>query len=298
MIRSMTGFGEAFDQSDAVHYSVELRSLNNRYFKCSIRLSEEIAGLEAELESMIRKRLHRGSITLVVKMHVTDAHAAQRVNDAALMSYLEHLETIHSKAAVGDRTANIDLTALLALPGVLQPEDEQAVLDRSRPVIRKLVEQTCGRVEAMRVTEGRAIAKELNKHRQLICDRLATVEQRAPSVIQEYHQRLRARIDELLARAELNVDQVDLIREVAVFSERADISEEVSRLAGHLEQFDQLVASDNPDPAGRTLEFLAQELLREANTVASKSNDAEISRAIVDVKGAIDRLREQAQNVE
>lgn len=298
MIRSMTGFGEAFEQIDGVQYAVDLRSLNNRYFKCSIRLSEPLSGLEAEIESQLRKRLNRGSISLAVKMHVSDAKAAHRVNNAALMAYVENLETIHTKIATNDRTANIDLTALLALPGVLETEDDQEVLRRAKPIVLRLVNQTCDRVEAMRATEGEAIARDLAIHREVIGDRLEMVKQRAPLVIQEYHQRLRARIDELLARAKLNVDQVDLIREVAIFAERADIAEEVSRLAEHLEQFKKLVVSDSSEPAGRVLEFLTQEMLREANTVANKCNDATVSRAVVDVKGAIDRLREQAHNVE
>ncbi len=126
----------------------------------------------------------------------------------------------------------------------------------------------------------------------------ARIEKMAPTVIEEYHQRLRQRIDELLARAELKVVEQDLIREVAVFAERTDIAEEVSRLGAHLEQMQQIVAAPEDEPTGRTLDFLAQELLREANTIASKSNDAAISRAIVEVKGAIDRIKEQAQNIE
>jgi uncharacterized protein (TIGR00255 family) len=122
--------------------------------------------------------------------------------------------------------------------------------------------------------------------------------ERAPRVVEEYHQRLRTRIDELLARAELKVDEKDLIREVAIFAERVDVSEETTRLKGHLDQFDNILSESGGEPAGRTLDFLSQELLREANTITSKSNDVLVSRAIVDVKGAIDRIKEQVQNVE
>lgn len=297
MIRSMTGFGDAATQVDGVHYAVELRSLNNKYFKATLRLPDPIAGLEAELDSALRRRVHRGSFTLTVKLRISDAHAASRVNEPALMRYLDHLETIHAK--IQDQSVHIDLTALLALPGVLQPsEDEEALLARARPVLLKLLGEACDRLTTMRISEGEAVAAELLAQRDVVRARLEEIRQRAPVVVEEYHQRLRGRIDELMAQAKLKLSEHDLIREVAIFAERADINEEVSRLGGHLEQFEQVIRSVKQEPAGRTLDFLAQEMLREANTIASKSNDAPISRAAVDVKSAIDRIKEQAQNVE
>lgn len=298
MIRSMTGFGEASEQRDGVHHSVEVRSLNNRYFKATIRLPDILAGLEAELETLLRQRLNRGSITAVVKMRTGEGGRAQKINDTALMAYLDHLETIHSKIAEKDQSVHIDLTALLALPGVLANDDEIEVVERARPIILRLAEQACERLGAMRVREGKSISDDLNKQRALIMSRLESIRERAPHVVEEYHQRLRARIDDLLKRAELKVDEKDLIREVAIFAERVDISEEVTRLSEHLKQFERITTGADSEPAGRTLDFLSQELLREANTIASKSNDAPISRTIVEVKGAIDRIKEQVQNVE
>ena len=295
----MTGFGDASAQVDGVHYVVELRSLNNRYFKVTFRLPEELSALEAELESVLRKRLSRGSITLTVKTRLSDAAATHRVNDTALLAYLGHLETIQGKVAQHDQTIQIDLTALLALPGVLQPlEDEQSVLNRARPVLLRLLDVACEKLDAMRLCEGELLAEDLCQHQRSIRDRLSGIEARAGQVVEVYHQRLRSRINELMARAQLAVAEPDLIRELAVFAERADISEELSRLTGHLEQFEQIVGSAGHEPAGRTLDFVAQELLREANTIASKSNDVQVSRAIVEVKGAIDRIKEQVQNVE
>lgn len=297
MIRSMTGFGDAATQVDGIHYAVELRSLNNKYFKASLRLPEPLAGLEAELESALRKRIGRGSVTLTVKFRISDAHAASSVNEPALLAYLDHLETIHAK--IQDQSVHIDLTALLALPGVLQPsEDEDAMLTSARPVLLKLVNEACDRLTEMRIKEGEALAGELLAQGEVIRDRLEQIQKRAPLVVQEYHQRLRNRIDELMAQAKLKLDEHALIREVAVFADRADICEEITRTAGHLEQFKQVINANKNQPSGRTLDFLAQELLREANTIASKSNDAEISRAAVEVKSAIDRIKEQVQNVE
>jgi uncharacterized protein (TIGR00255 family) len=294
----MTGFGDASTQADGVHYSVELRSLNNKYFKCSIRLPELFQGMEAELETQLRKRVSRGSFTLTVKFKSGDAQAVSRVNDEAILAYMDHLETIHAK--IQDRAVQIDLTQLLVLPGVLQPaQDEASLLAKSRPVIAKLLDEAIDRLLAMRTTEGQTLADDLAKHLQLIMERMKRIGERAPLVIEEYHQRLRARMDELLSRAELKADETVLIREVAVFAERADISEEVSRMAGHVAQFQEIIANGSEsEPVGRTLDFLAQEMLREANTIGSKSNDAQISRAMIEAKSAIDRIKEQVQNVE
>jgi uncharacterized protein (TIGR00255 family) len=294
----MTGFGDAAIQADGVHYSVELRSLNNKYFKCTVRLPEVFQGMEAELEARLRKRVSRGSFTLTIKFKAGDGQAVSRVNDDAILAYLDHLETIHAK--IQDRAVQIDLTQLLVLPGVLQPaEDEASLVARSRPVVGKLLDEATDRLLAMRATEGQALADDLLQHLGLIVDRMKRIGQRAPAVIEEYHERLRSRMDELLSRAELKADETLLIREVAVFAERADISEEVSRMAGHVAQFQEIVRNGSErEPVGRTLDFLAQEMLREANTIGSKSNDAEISRAMIEAKSAIDRIKEQVQNVE
>ena len=298
MIRSMTGFGDAATQADGVHYSVELRSLNNKYFKCTVRLPEVFQGMEAELEAKLRKRVSRGSFTLTIKYRAAEDQAVSRVNDDAILAYLDHLETIHAK--IQDRAVQIDLTQLLALPGVLQPaEDEASLVARSRPVVGTLLDEATDRLLAMRATEGEALAEDLLQHLGLIVDRMKQIGDRAPAVIEEYHERLRARMDELLSRAELKADETLLIREVAVFAERADISEEVSRMAGHVAQFQEIVRNGSErEPVGRTLDFLAQEMLREANTIGSKSNDAQISRAMIEAKSAIDRIKEQVQNVE
>jgi uncharacterized protein (TIGR00255 family) len=295
----MTGYGDASEQVDNTHYSVELRSVNNRYFKTTMRLPEVLAGLEAELETLLRKRLCRGTVFLTVKMPDEGQGSAPRVDDDVLLGYLSHLESLRSKVTSPNQTINIDLTSLLALPGVLRPTiDEQAVVDRARPVVTRLTTQACEKLLAMRKTEGGLLCDDLERQRGVIGELLSQIADRAPEVIEVYHQRLRTRIDDLLARAQLRIEQQDLVREVAIFAERADISEEVSRMGAHMQQFEQIIRTANGEPAGRTLDFLAQELLREANTIASKSNDAQISRAIVEVKGAIDRIKEQVQNVE
>jgi len=285
----MTGFGDAACEADGVHYAVELRSINNRYYKASIRLPEEVNGLEAELDSLLRKRLHRGSITLTAAVQDTSASAAYDINEAALQHYLQRCRELGTTIEAG---------SLLALPGVLQPPAKAELLDRVRPILTELAKQACNKLNVMRDVEGKGLAQDLMGHLAIIGKNIKQVAERAPQVVEEYHQRLRARLDTLLARAELNLSEVDLAKEVAVFAERCDIAEETQRIAAHLDQFEEILHRDDGEPAGRTLDFLSQELLREANTIASKSNDTVIARTIVEVKGAIDRIKEQVQNVE
>lgn len=295
----MTGFGMATAQINGSQFAVELRSLNNRYFKAVIRLPESIGGLEAELEVRLRSLINRGSVTLWVKVQHAAAGSAGQINQEALEVYLKQLRALEGRLDGGKSGLRVDLASLLTLPGVMgQKADAASEIETSRPILHRLLDEAYRQLNAMRAAEGKALAADLAKHHVLIRERLETIRQRAPQVIDEYHQRLRTRIDELLARAQLKVSEVDLIREVAIYAERCDISEELMRLTGHMDQFDRIVAAESGQPAGRTLEFLAQEMLREANTIASKSNDGQISQAIVDVKGAIDRIKEQTQNVE
>ncbi len=292
MIRSMTGFGVASAQLDGAHFSVEVRSLNSRYFKAAVRLPEELAGLEAELEPMVQRRLNRGSVVVTVHYSDTSADAAARINARALQQYLDELRAVTG----GDDS--VDVGALLALPGVVIPASPEEILERVRPVVARLLEQACDGVLSMRAREGETIHDQLHRIRRHIARRLEVVAERAPLVVEQYQQRLRDRVNTLLAESGAAVRDEDLVREVAVYAERSDIAEEVTRLQGHLAQFAEIIDAGDEDPAGRTLDFLAQEMLREANTIASKCLDVEVSRQIVEIKGGIDRIKEQVQNVE
>lgn len=293
MIVSMTGFGDATAERGGTHYAVEIRSLNNRYFKPVIKLPETISGLEPEIESMLRERLGRGSITYILKMRTDSAEAAYHINTQALRSYLEQLRTIEGL----DQHVRIDLASLVALPGVCQePTDESDEIAKHGPTIRELTGKAIEKLNVMRAREGESLFKELMKHVDVIKTNLTEIAERAPSVVEDYHKRLTQRVTQLLAKAELAVSQPDLIKEVAVFAERADIAEEIQRLTSHLDAFEQSCRTS--EHAGRKLDFITQEMLREANTIGSKANDAEIAKRIVEIKGAIDRLKEQVQNVE
>lgn len=296
MIRSMTGYGEATAHHEGVHFFLELRTLNSKYFKASIRLPEDLQGLEAELEAELRRRLTRGAVTLTARCSDASTAAAHRINTDALRSYIEQLRAV---AAVDGATLTIDPSALLSLPGVLQPStDEEERIRRAREAFGSLLNKASGQLTAMRAREGQSLLADLLAQRDVIVARLTRIAERTPKVVEEYEKRLRARIDQLLKESNIATEPADLIREIAVYAERTDIAEEVARLRGHVSQFTELVSATDDRPVGRTLDFLAQEMLREANTIASKSGDADISRDIVEVKGAIDRIKEQVQNVE
>lgn len=293
MILSMTGFGDAYAERNGTHYAVEIRALNNRYFKSSIKLPESVSGLEPEIETTLREKLGRGSIVMLLKMRVDSAAAAYHINRAALEAYIEQLQSIKG---VND-SVRIDLATLLQLPGVCQePRDDSDELRVHGPVITELIAQAITKLIAMREREGRGLFTDLTKHTTHISDNLKQIQLRAPLVIEEYHKKLASRVHQLLSKAELHMDQLDLMKEVAIYAERADISEEIQRLTSHLSAFEHACRTDAH--AGRKLDFIAQEMLRETNTIGSKANDAQIASHIVEIKGAIDRLKEQVQNVE
>ncbi len=296
MIRSMTGYGEASSESGSAHHFLELRSLNNRYFKATIRLPDEFQGLEAELEAELRKRLSRGSVTLVARASDSSANAAFGINHAALESYIQQLK---NTPQVASGEVRIDLGPLLNLPGVMvPPADEEVRLETARTAFMALLERASASLIAMRTREGAALVEDLLAQRDVIESHLRTVSDRAPQVVEDYELRLKSRIELMLKDASLRIDPPDLIKEIAVYAERSDISEEIQRLGEHIKQFTELVTASGGKPVGRTLDFLAQEMLREANTMASKSADSLISRSVVEIKGAIDRIKEQVQNVE
>ena len=190
------------------------------------------------------------------------------------------------------------LAKLLDIPGVLIHEPVEDVVDRARPAVLRVIDSACDALIAMREREGELLCSDLKGLLESIGSRLAVIAERAPLVVEHYQERLRQRMATLLEEVGASVQSEDLLKEVAVYAERTDISEEVVRLGGHLEQFGQLIDGASSDPVGRTLDFLAQEMLREANTIASKSADGESSRNVVEIKGLIDRIKEQSANAE
>jgi uncharacterized protein (TIGR00255 family) len=292
----MTGYGEASAHHDGTHYYVQIRTLNGKYFKATVRLQEEFEAFEAELESALRHRISRGTAAVRATCAEAGAGVAREINVPALDSYIaqllrsEHVQT---------GAVRLDVGSVLALPGVVQPPaDEGERAGRVRAIFLELLGRAADQLIEMRTREGRFVEADLRTQLRVIGEQLAVVRERAPGVIAEYEERLRTRMQQLVRDAGLSAQPADMLREVAGYAERTDIAEEISRLSGHLEQFASLLESADDRPVGRTLDFMAQEMLREANTMSSKSADVAITRAIVEIKGAIDRVKEQVQNVE
>jgi len=293
MLMSMTGFGAASGRVEGVEYAVEIRSVNNRYAKISLRLPESLQSLETRIEQAVRAKVNRGSISLAVRMKLPEDQAAYHVNAAALANYLDQLRPLEIEA---NPMFRVDIGSLLQLPGVCEPPPLEEIAEKTADGLLALIDQAVDGLIEMRRREGRALTDDLLANAGKIETELAGIAARAGDVVKLYHEKLAARVEELTRQAKIRLDEETLAREVAIFAERSDIAEEISRLGTHVAEFRKLC--DGEESVGRKLDFMSQEMLREANTIASKGSDAEIARAVVDIKTAIDRIKEQAANVE
>jgi len=288
MIRSMTGYGTAERTTGEVRVVAEVRSVNNRYFKANLRLPEGLGGLEARIERLLRERISRGTVTVNVTVEPRGAAARVPVNTDLLEAYRRDLE--RSAPAVSD-------DALLALPGVVGEEEGRLTGIENLPEeVEAAVREGLEQLNRMRDAEGRATADDMAAVLDGIDRRAAAIGRRAPQVVEEYRRRLQERVQTMLEGVEIAPDDQTLARELAFFAERADVNEELARLDSHVQQFRELFEATGP--VGRRAEFIAQEMYREVNTIGSKANDAAVAREAVEIKVGVDRLREQAQNIE
>lgn len=296
MLYSMTGYGEASYSSDTLQLAIELRAVNNRYLKVSLRAMEPYNLLEPEFEKVVRRSVRRGTIQVHLRLQRQYQPQDFQINAVALRSYLGQVRHLSEEIGLADGGQGL-LGQVLALPGVV-PEPASTALDLESewPILAGVLEKALSKLQAMRLEEGRAMAQELLQLRDHIGRELSRIRARIPQVTESYRDRLLERVKVLLADLDVEIDRKDLIKEVAIFAERADISEEVVRLASHLDQFVEFI--NEPESSGRKLEFLTQEMFRETNTIGSKASDVEISRHVVEIKGDLEKIRELVQNVE
>jgi uncharacterized protein (TIGR00255 family) len=287
----MTGFGEARLQDERWSVSVEVRTVNNRHLKLSAKISEPYGALEPELERLVRETIRRGSVQLTLRVERPRRAEDYRLNLVALASYRDQLKELQGHGVP------IDYSGLLGLPGVVEerkpPSDDP---HDDWPALAAVVNEALGRLQAARAEEGRVMAEELLEHGRAIVDQLSRIADRGPEVVGSYQKRLAERVQAMVQAHGVAIEPKDLIREVAIFAERADISEEIVRLRAHLDQYVNVIGE--PESSGRKLEFVVQEMGRETNTIGSKANDVEISRSVVEIKGLLERIREMIQNVE
>jgi uncharacterized protein (TIGR00255 family) len=290
----MTGFGEARSQTEGLAVAVEVRTINSRHFKLSYRASEGYSSLEPEVEAVVREAIRRGTIQLNLRVDRRASADDYRINTYVLENYRRQLQQYTGRQEWSDPE---DLQMLLGLPGAVDEHFSSSHDPRDDwPAIEPVVQGALSATAKMRAEEGVALAADLAHNGRQILELLDAISRRSPEVVQAYQARLSARVQQALSELNVTVQPADLLREVSLFADRSDISEEIVRLRSHLQQYEAALML--PESSGRKLEFIAQEMGREVNTIGSKANDAEISRFVVDIKTALERIREQIQNVE
>ncbi len=293
MLLSMTGFGEAHGQGDEVAITVELKSINSRYLKLNLRAPEGFLSLEPRIESVLKTRIQRGTVQLTLRIDRQSSSADYHINNQVLLSYYEQLD----KLKMNSEGIPIRLDALLTLPGVVDSQEEQNQhASEYWPLIESVLREALENLSKMRSDEGQAMATDLLTNCQTISEHIETIDGRADIVVEHYQTRLTERMQKLLVDYDVTVEASDVAREVGLFAERCDISEEIVRLKSHVEQFLGMLKTSHG--VGRKLDFLTQEMFREANTIGSKANDSKIAKHIIEIKAAIERIREMVQNVE
>jgi uncharacterized protein (TIGR00255 family) len=290
----MTGFGEAHQQANGLAVVVEVRTINNRYFKFTLRAGEGYSALESRVEGVVREHIKRGTVQVNVQVDRNTSPDDFTINLGVLESYQQQIQKLQSRTG---SKQEVSLESFLLLPGVVKERlSDPSVAEADWPVIEATLQAALGHLGKMRRDEGQAMAADLTVNCRVITAELKQIAARAPQVVDAYRVRLEERVRNVMEEHKLSLSATDLVREIAIYAERSDISEELVRLDSHLQQFEQIMAS--PESAGRKLEFLTQEMLREVNTIGSKSSDVEIARHVIEMKASIERLREMIQNVE
>lgn len=292
MLRSMTGFGAGDLATPAGRYAVEARSLNHRFLEVVVRLPRDLSPLEDRIRALVQRRVLRGRVEVaIIRENYGKRARTVKIDVDLAKTFTSALNDL--KQAL-ELPGIADLSMLVGLPDLIKVEEQKEDLEACWPPISEGVGQALERLVAMRETEGAQLARDLAERLDRLSQRADEIERRAPLVVRDYAGRLKRRIGELMGT--VPVDEGRVATEVAMFADRCDIAEEVTRFRSHLAQIRQTLAVDGA--IGRTLEFIVQELGREANTMGSKANDLEIARAVIAIKGELESLREQIQNVE
>lgn len=294
MLKSMTGYGEAITQARHFVLAVEIKSVNNRFLKISAKVPEEVSYVQNPIEDRVRRSLPRGSVNVSVRFEPSTNADLYEIDEGVLKKYVETVRRLASELGTKE---DLRIKDLLLLPGVVHTETALLLgKEEVLPAALETVDRALAEVGRMRATEGAAMEAEFRDRLKAIRRLLDQVREVHPRALQEHHSRLRERIDGLLKGSDASLSGPDLLREIAIVAERADIAEEISRLDSHVSQF--LEALGSVEPVGRKLEFIVQEMFRECNTMASKSTSNELNEHVVDMKTEVTRLKEQVLNVE
>ncbi len=292
MIKSMTGYGSAKGNSGAIDITVELRSVNNRYLDCNIRMPRVYSAIEDTLKTAVTRSISRGKVDVYINIDSSKAaDITVKINKPVADAYMAVLRTLSEEYGLSGGVSAIDFARF---PDVLQLEKSEADTDVLANDIGAVLEDALRDFDAMRSQEGENLATDIAQRLNEIEQLTKKAEEYSPKSVTEYRAKLEAKMSEVLQNKE--IDATRILMEAAIFADRVAVSEETVRLKSHIEQLRKMLQSR--EPVGRKLDFLIQELNREANTIGSKGNDAEMARVVVDLKAEIEKIREQAQNIE
>jgi len=289
----MTGHGDASGQNERLIVTVEVRSVNNRHLKVTVRCPDAFLALEANIDRAVREVISRGTLTIHLHIRHKSELSSHHLNTDVARQYFQQMQHLTKELGL---TTGPDLSSLLSLPGVVDNGQSRSIEETDWPLIEEVLVTALENLQNFRREEGQAMATELSQLAGQIESNAGWIAERAPLVAADYREKIKTRLNDILESNGIQVEDKDLIREVSIFADRCDISEELTRLRSHLNQYRTLLQSEGSN--GRKLEFLGQELFREVNTTGSKANDVEIAHRVVDMKAAVEKMREIILNVE
>ena len=292
MIKSMTGYGRALETVNGREFTVELRSVNNRYLDCSVRLPRMVSFAEDAVKQAVKMSISRGKVDVFISIRSEGGEEAQvSLNKAYLDGYLTAMRQMVSQYGVTD---DISASTLSRLPDVFLVEKPKVDEEQLQKDLMQVVAQALAGYDAMRCTEGKALAEDLRSRGQTILSLVEKVEQGNGQTVIDYRNRLEAKLKEVLNST--TIDESRILTEAAIFADKVAVDEETVRLRSHLQQMNTML--DGGGAIGRKLDFLLQEMNREANTIGSKCTDVNLARIVVDIKAELEKIREQTQNIE
>lgn len=299
MLKSMTGFGRGQYEDENFSVTVEMKTVNHRYNEVAIRLPRFLNPLEDKIRKTILKTVNRGRIDVFINADYTSSeNCTLKVDKNLAAAYHKALQEVGSAIGLEELTLNSaqEVMYLSRCQDVINVKEGFFDVEIVWPKVEQAVTEALKNLVAMRETEGGNIYGDFIYRADLIAEKLTQIEARSPMVVEEYQAKLTERLNNLLADHNITVEPERLLQEVAIFADRASITEEIVRLKSHIKQFKNIINSDQP--VGRKLDFLIQEFNREANTIASKANDYTLAQIVVEIKAEIEKIREQIQNIE
>lgn len=292
MVKSMTGFGRALVEDDKRSFLVEIRGVNHRYLDLNIRMPKSLMPLEDRIRKVIAKKMQRGKMDVFVTYKNTAKEEVEVLaNETLAKGYVEALRGLKKGFSL---EGEVSISLLAKFPDVLYVEEKEERLEELWTLLVQAVEGASSQMLAMKTAEGAALKEDLLRKKEEILSLVEQVKEKDKFVIPLYKARLEKRITELLDK--IPVDEQRLALEIAMYTDKASIDEEITRLTSHMEQLEKFLEEE--EPVGRKLDFLAQEMNREANTMASKSVDLDITNLVLSIKNEVEKIREQMQNIE